>query len=371
MTSRVFLHVGLPKSGTTYLQSVLEANRAALRDEAGLLFPGASWDDQVRAVQDVREMGGYDDATGAWPALVEEIRRWPGDAVVSMEWLCAAEEHHVRRIVADLSPAEVTAVFTVRDLGRAVPSAWQEMMKNRRTWTYRDFLEAASGPDPLATRPGRRFWLKVDLGRMLDTWAAAVPADHLVVVTVPPTSAPPDLLWRRFCQVLGVEPGDLASRARPLNQSLGAESTEVLRRLNLLYRDTSLTRKDYDAVFKKLLARDVLASRRPDESRLRVPASHRAWVEAAATAQVEGITERGVRVVGDLDELRPRFATHGLDDPADAGAERLLDASLHAVMGLAEENQRLARELERTASRKARARARGKKRRSRAAGEDL
>ncbi len=39
MANRIFLHIGAPKSGTTYLQTVLWANRENLRRQ-GLLMPG-------------------------------------------------------------------------------------------------------------------------------------------------------------------------------------------------------------------------------------------------------------------------------------------------------------------------------------------
>ena len=39
MAERIFLHVGTPKSGTTYLQAVLWQNADALKSE-GLLLPG-------------------------------------------------------------------------------------------------------------------------------------------------------------------------------------------------------------------------------------------------------------------------------------------------------------------------------------------
>lgn len=346
MTQHVFLHVGLPKSGTTYLQNVLADHKQTLMDTAGLLFPGESWMDQVRATRDVRGMPGHDDATGAWPALVEEIHKWPGDAVVSMEWLCAARPRHVRRIVEDLAPSRVTAVFTVRDIARALPSAWQEMMKNTRTWTWSEFLEAVSADDPLATRPGKRFWIKVDVARMLDTWATALPVEDLVVVTVPPPGAPPDLLWSRFCEVVGIEPPAVDEPPTRRNSSLGVESTEVMRRLNVLYGSSALSRKAYDTSFKKLLAHQVLSSRRDLESRLRVPEAYRPWARAAAASQVEAIAARGVRVVGDLDELAPHFTSDGVDDPAAVDPEALLDAALHAVVALAEEHHRALGELE-------------------------
>ena len=62
MSGRVLLHVGLPKSGTSYLQKLLSANRERLRGH-GVLFPGADWSDQVVAVRDVR--GLYDQRTRA------------------------------------------------------------------------------------------------------------------------------------------------------------------------------------------------------------------------------------------------------------------------------------------------------------------
>lgn len=349
MTQTVFLHVGLPKSGTTYLQNVLADHKQTLMDTAGLLFPGDAWEDQVRATRDVRGMPGYEDASGAWRSLVEEIHAWPGDAVVSMEWLCAAEATDVRRIVEDLSPSRVTAIFTVRDMARALPSAWQEMMKNTRTWTWSQFLAAVSADDPLATRPGRRFWIKVDIAKMLDTWGTAVPREDLVVVTVPPPGARPDLLWSRFCEVVGIEPLTFGHSSEPRNPSLGAESTEVLRRLNVLYRSSPLSRRAYDTSFKKLLAQKILSSRRDLESRLRVPEAYHPWARSAAASQIEAITARGVRVVGDLDELTPRFTSDGVDDPGAVDLEDLLDAALHAVIALAEEHHRLLGELEETA----------------------
>ena len=71
VTRQVLLHVGLPKSGTSYLHKLLSANRDRLRS-AGVLFPGDDWSDQVVAVRDVRGRGLMwgielaDPVTGAW-----------------------------------------------------------------------------------------------------------------------------------------------------------------------------------------------------------------------------------------------------------------------------------------------------------------
>jgi hypothetical protein len=48
----VFLHIGLMKSGTSFVQRVLQKNRKALK-ESGLLFPGRRWREQVDGVEKI------------------------------------------------------------------------------------------------------------------------------------------------------------------------------------------------------------------------------------------------------------------------------------------------------------------------------
>ena len=52
MATRLVLHVGVMKSGTTFVQRVLLANRDRLA-EHGVLFPGKQWRRQVVAVRDL------------------------------------------------------------------------------------------------------------------------------------------------------------------------------------------------------------------------------------------------------------------------------------------------------------------------------
>ena len=47
------MHVGLPKSGTSYLQAVFAENKDRLRERSRVLYPGATWSDQVLATRDL------------------------------------------------------------------------------------------------------------------------------------------------------------------------------------------------------------------------------------------------------------------------------------------------------------------------------
>ena len=90
MARRVFLHVGLPKTGTTYLQTRMWEQRDRL-SSLGFLYPGTMRMDHYRAWQDIhRGLQGRKD-TGTWARLCREIaatwpRRsaWPPEEVVTL-----------------------------------------------------------------------------------------------------------------------------------------------------------------------------------------------------------------------------------------------------------------------------------------------
>ena len=286
MSQTVFLHVGLPKSGTTYIQRVLATHKEALASNEQLLFPGRSWGLQVNATRDVRQMSrGGEQAAGSWKRLVNEVHAWPGDAVVSMEWLCAADAEQVERIVGDLRPSRVKVVFTVRDIARTLPSAWQETVKNRKTWTWSEFLAGVTAEDPRDNDAGNRFWPKQDMAAMLDTWGSQVSREDLVVVTVPPAGSPSELLWERFADVLGIPARDYGTALPRHNESLGVESTEVVRRLNEVSRGAGFGKETHTRLFKHVVARGILAARRSQESRLALPPEQHDWARDTSASR--------------------------------------------------------------------------------------
>src|SRR5579875_1333997 len=92
--TRVFLHVGAPKTGTTYVQQVLFANRATLA-QAGVLYPVTDVGQPFRLAHDFcgrRWFGqGPDRFQGEWEAVASQARAWTGGTViVSSELLAGA-----------------------------------------------------------------------------------------------------------------------------------------------------------------------------------------------------------------------------------------------------------------------------------------
>jgi hypothetical protein len=340
VAQKVYLHVGLPKSGTSYLQAVFADNKARLRDRAKLLYPGKTWADQVHAVRDVlaaNPHGGKDPAVhGAWQRLVDEVDAWPGDALVSMEWLGSAERRQVRRIVDTLAPAQVEVVVTIRDIARTIPAAWQEFVQNWELWSWPEFLGAVSSENPRGTPAGNLFWSQQDISRLLAIWGDVLSAGQLHVVTVGRKGATAADLWNRVARVLGIDASLFDASGRGSNESLGLESAELMRRLNEVSRTRGLEWPVYNEMFKHALAKRGLSKRRHRESRLRLPRELEPWAQARTTEQIKAIEASGADVVGDLDDLQPDFGFNGIEFPAPESPD-LLDAALDGLVALAKD----------------------------------
>jgi hypothetical protein len=151
VTKRVLLHVGTPKTGTSYLQDVLFRNRRRLAD-AGIRYPADRFDAHFLAALDLMRLpwGGLEtEAIGAWDRLAADVRRWSGTSVVSHEILATASRAQAGRALASLGhgdDAEIHLILSVRDLVRQIPAEWQENVKHRSVISYARFLEQIRDP---------------------------------------------------------------------------------------------------------------------------------------------------------------------------------------------------------------------------------
>ena len=230
MSRRVFVHIGLPKTGTSYLQSVLWAHRDAVA-AAGLLLPGRERRDHLWSSLVVRgdtRLARRDPrAPSSWDVVRAAVADWDGDALVSHEFFCSATEPQARAMVEALAPAEVHVVVTAREPLSLFTSSWQEHLKNKGTSRMEAYAREVSD-DPLEVWN----WRALDLALVLDRWGSVVPDERVHVVTMPGRGDPPDELWRRFCGVVGLDPGVADPEQAFPNSSMGLAEAETLRRVN-------------------------------------------------------------------------------------------------------------------------------------------
>lgn len=349
MSARVLLHVGTPKTGTSHLQDVLFRNRDRLRQH-GLLYPADRFDAHFLAALDLMALpwGGLQaEAIGRWDALAEQVRRHDGTAIISHEILATASRSQVGRAMQSLAPddgTEVHLVLSVRDLVRQIPAEWQENVKHRSTITYEEFLAQLRDPE----RKGRIatwFWGVQEIPDILDRWGHDIPPEHIHLVTVPPPGGAPDLLWKRFSSVLGLDGIDLELEAERANPSLGVPETALVRRINKAVNPV-LDPPDYRPLVRELLAHQTL-SRRTRTPRLALPPDLHEWARDLGERWSAEVRRRGYDVVGDLADLEPGPPPEHWADPDSPRESQVSGAAVEAIRALLVENARMRAEEER------------------------
>lgn len=329
----VFLHIGVPKSGTTYLQSRFEANhrRAAAQ---GLLWPGPSWGRHVAAARDLGRLpeGAVPERGGAWSKLAREALGWRGQSVlISMEWLAELSPHQVRTAVESLRPARVEVICTARDLLRSFVAQGQEMTKNYRTWTWAQLEEEVLGEKRGPAY--RRFWQQQDVPRILERWLDVVPQDRVHLVTVPPAGSDPEVLWRRFCGVVGVD-GAGFEQPTSANASLGVVSTTLMQRLNGVASRRKLSHGVYDRALRQAVAVDVLGPLRRQEDPIAVGEEVDRYLRRRSESMLAELEGLGVDLVGEWQDLVPGEPLRGRS-PEDVTEAELLELCMEALVTLA------------------------------------
>lgn len=342
MAQQVFVHVGAPKTGTTYLQDTLWLNREALRGD-GVLVPGGRRFAAFHAAQAIREVARLAELPpgrrDVWVDMQRRIGEWPGTAVLSHEFLGAATAEQAARAIEALQPAEVHVVLTARDYVAAMPALWQETVKMGAQRSLEGYTSAVMA-DTKAGPWGRASVAIVDI---LDRWGSTLPPDRVHVVTVPPPGSAPDLLWSRFAEVCGLDPARYSPPPRPANASLSAVRADLLQSVARHLPDDLAPMTLRHRWLRGYLAQEVLAGR-PGPRRSLAPstaANVRAWGEQT----VATLKECGYDVVGDLDEL-VSAPLPGEDDAVDVSEADLLSAAVETIGAMLDRHRLLTAELE-------------------------
>lgn len=322
MARRLFLHIGPPKTGTTFLQAAWFQHRDDLAEQ-GILYPGDKALDQFRAAAVlldkqfvVKRLTG--EQMTAADRLTEAVAAWEGDAIISSEHYSLAAPEQVPGVLHRYSSSaeELHLVVTVRDLARQMPAAWQQGIKTGRDETFDDFWRS------LAADPKRFFWVAQDLPALLTRWTETLSPDRVHLVVHGPPGSAKRLLWDEVCQVTGVDP-DVLQPVRNANESLGVVPTEFLRRVNARL-PADRDRIGMDRLTKTFIAKHVL-SPAGSQVPLRLPEEAWSWAVRRSEAVVEELERRGYHVVGNLDDLVPARESSSGRTPGSVSDEEIAE----------------------------------------------
>lgn len=328
----VFLHVGLPKTGTKYLQRTMQQSADALEAERVELVPRTRVETTglfrvARGDADPDEESAY-----SLDDYARDVGRAGGASVLTSDERLARLTHdqaeQLLQAVGD--DRRVHLVLTLRAISRALPSAWQQDVKVGKTRdleTYVTYLR-----DDWDHEREAGFWIGRDLPDLFGRWAPAVPAERIHICTVPATGDSPTDLLDRFCAAVGVSADGLRAPDAPVNSSLGLAQTEVLRRINELLpeeftRRTSFEQRTGWHVRLDWLGRQHLATQ--PVGAVRLPGHWREWTERIAADEIAFLSGAGVQVHGDLEDLRPRDAD--FTDRPETSPPEVLDVTVQAL----------------------------------------
>jgi hypothetical protein len=246
--TRLVLHVGLPKTGTTAFQEFISANRDRM-PEHGLAYChmlrgpnhaqlAVAFSHRINKISEA--LGVMNDADQA--RLRQRLaRRMSGIAGDSPSWI-ASSEHLVTMVrrPADIAALagflrgiydDVLVIFVLRRSDYWLPSAYAEQV-------------VSGGRAPLDARfVGRRGYL-MRHRRLMRRWGRAFGRDNVRAVPfLEQDKQRPRALPIRILRVAGLPPAAVRTWPVPAadaNPSLGAEATELLRRLSPHLRTSAL-----------------------------------------------------------------------------------------------------------------------------------
>ena len=243
MPLRVFLHVGSPKTGTTFLQNVLWTQRALAREQ-GLLLPLRSFHDHFLATLDVRELTGQVATSGSnqgrGTASSGRPKPGRGNVFISHELFAGATQAQAEKAMArvrggDRGPRRGDGTRPDEADTRGVAGARQASILSTIS---RDFLLAIKQDPDHDTW----FWRVQDVPDVLDRWGHTLPRDRVHVVTVPPAGSDPTILWRRFAELVDLDADAFDLEQSRSNTSLGSGADRAVAPLQLRARQTDSAR---------------------------------------------------------------------------------------------------------------------------------
>ena len=337
----VLLHIGVHKTGTTAIQAALADARGDLLTH-GVRYPGKLQAQHRAALALLGRPWGWNSRGGSvmdrrhFDALVRRVGRHQGRVVVSSEFFCEASADKAQETIDALGgPGRVTVVVTLRNLGKLLPSSWQQYLKYGLTTSYDAWLEDVFA-NPGASKISPTFWRRHDHADVLGRWSRAAGANHVNVLVLEDVDR--SAQFRAFAQMLDVPEEILVSRMDlTSNRSMTAAEAELLVRLNKRVKK-QMQWTDYVRLVRRGVALRMVEGREPDpdEPRLTTPD----WALDAAAVQgrrsVQAIRELGVNVFGDVNALGARVPS----SPGGAGqpGEIPIDAAVEAIVAVIEES---------------------------------
>jgi len=333
---QILLHIGVHKTGTTAIQDALAHARPEL-SQWNVHYPGTAQAHRKVASSAMNrrlgwQVGGAPAPDPAvWENFVQRAKAFSGITVCSSEFFAESDDATAGQIIERIGVANVHVVITLRNLGKILPSAWQQILKSGYEHGYVHWLENVVLSDKKEPK-SEVFWARHRHDIVVERWARLVGKDRVTVVVVDDTNR--DGIFQDFENLLGLPEGSLLKhRRRSLNRSMTAAESELLRSLNETLGGGKGWRPYGNAAHNGLI-KGIVEGRTPgaDEQKLQTPQWALDIAARYAATYVAAIKASGVNVMGDI-ELLGAHLKGPTEVKDDAVKDIALGAAVAAILG--------------------------------------
>lgn len=229
------IHIGLPKTGTTYLQHAFTRLRSALAAH-GVVYPDR-WG-SLNGHFELRNVLEGDIPQAEIEAFVALHRGGARQVLLSSESLAEASDVALRHLFGLLAGQPPLIVVYCRRWSETIPALWREVVKYGSNKTLPEFALFCLH-DPVSA-------VRTNFGGVLDRWAAVFGHSSIRIASYNQVIDTGGDLFAHFCRCFLDWPDPPASGVGRVNESLDMIETEVLRAVNVL--DWAETRQQVRSV---------------------------------------------------------------------------------------------------------------------------
>ncbi|GAA4080650.1 hypothetical protein ACFFOS_08380 [Nocardioides kongjuensis] len=336
-----FIHIGLPKTGTTALQGALDRARPELE---ALGAHNVNHGRHEMRVGQVAAGGLADFWQGTWERRWEELAKEFRESEARCTFWSSESLSHARgeRIsyLAEQLGADTHVVVTLRPLAPLMVSQWQQWLRRRGTqsleeWAQNQFAAVSvAGEVSLDYVKFMPSLHRFSLRRIVEEWGPVFGEDRIVLVVPDPVDRLHNL--RVFERLMGVP--EVLRLVPEGNASLPYPEAEMLRYFNRAWTDHGgdhPTWMEVIGVLARIPLRDYTNTTTPHP--IRAPRWVAEKANEYAVAWNAAVEASGVTVVGDLADLvvDPADYPEEVEVPTTVDVEsagRLMDVAFTAAL---------------------------------------
>lgn len=299
------LHVGLPKSGTTYLQRAAAERRETLLGH-GVRYPGTTTSHRLAILALMGTQLGWGGADLApdirrWDRLIAEVEADTERRIyLSNEAATLCDDEQAERFSLALGP-RLHVLITVRGFTSLLASNWQQRIKTGSKISLDRWLKAVLAENRSGI--GENDYARVDVAGVVTRWVKLAGPENVTVIVA--DKARPTLLTDALSDLLDLPREVLAvaeASGFSANRSLSMPEVEMLRAMNAVVRRRHRTDwAQYSVLVRQGATARMLSMRTPtaDETPVLLPEWALRVAEPLARDHAEAVLAAGCRIIGD------------------------------------------------------------------------